>query len=37
MKNILLALRSLGKRGQHNILKVISLGIGLAVGLVLIA
>lgn len=37
MKNILLALRSLTKRGQHNILKVISLGIGLAVGLVLIA
>ena len=37
MKNIILALRSLGKRGQHNILKVISLGIGLAVGLVLIA
>ena len=37
MKNIILALRSLTKRGQHNLLKVISLGIGLAVGLVLIA
>ena len=37
MKNIILALRSLTKRGQHNLLKVVSLGIGLAVGLVLIA
>ena len=33
MKNILLALRSLTKRGQHNILKIASLSIGMAVGL----
>ena len=37
MKNLLLALRSLGKRGQHNILKIASLSIGMAVGLLLIA
>lgn len=37
MKNILLALRSLNKRGQHNILKIASLSIGMAVGLLLIA
>ena len=37
MKNILLALRSLTKRGQHNILKIASLSIGMAVGLLLVA
>ena len=37
MKNLLLALRSLGKRGQHNILKIASLSIGMAVGLLLVA
>ena len=37
MKNIILALRSLGKRGQHNILKIASLSIGMAVGLLLVA
>ena len=37
MKNILLAIRSIFKKGRHNVMKIVSLGIGLAVGLVLIA
>ena len=37
MKNIGIAIRSLFKRGQHNVKKIISLGIGLTIGLVLIA
>ena len=37
MKNIGIAIRSLFKRGQHNVMKIISLGIGLTIGLVLIA
>lgn len=37
MKEILLAFRSLRKRGQHNLMKITSLSIGLAVGLVLVA
>ena len=36
MKNIGIAIRSLFKRGQHNVMKIISLGIGLTIGLVLI-
>lgn len=37
MKNIIIAFRSLFKEGRHNIMKIVSLGIGLAVGLILIA
>lgn len=37
MKNIIIAFRSLFKKGRHNIMKIVSLGVGLAVGLVLIA
>lgn len=37
MKNFIFALRSLFKKGQHNGMKIISLSIGLTVGLVLIA
>lgn len=37
MKNILIAIRSIFKKGRHNVMKIVSLGIGLAVGLVLIA
>lgn len=37
MKNFIIALRSLFKKGQHNVMKIISLSIGLTVGLVLIA
>lgn len=37
MKNFIIALRSLFKKGQHNGMKIISLSIGLTVGLVLIA
>ncbi|WP_455625962.1 ABC transporter permease [Parabacteroides sp.] len=37
MKNILIAIRSLFKKGRHNVMKIVSLGVGLAVGLVLIA
>ena len=37
MKNIGIAIRSLFKRGQHNVMKIISLGIGLTIGLGLIA
>lgn len=37
MKNILIAVRSLFKKGRHNGIKILSLGAGLAVGLVLIA
>lgn len=37
MKNVLIAIRSLFKEGRHNVMKIVSLGIGLAVGLVLIA
>ena len=37
MKNIGIAIRSLFKRGQHNVMKIISLGIGLTIGLVLVA
>lgn len=35
MKNILIAIRSIFKKGRHNVMKIVSLGIGLAVGLVL--
>ena len=34
MKNILIAIRSIFKKGRHNVMKIVSLGIGLAVGLV---
>lgn len=37
MKNVLIAIRSLFKKGRHNVMKIVSLGVGLAVGLVLIA
>lgn len=37
MKNIIIAIRSLFKKGRHNIMKILSLSIGLAIGLVLIA
>lgn len=37
MKNVLIAIRSLFKKGRHNMMKIVSLGVGLAVGLVLIA
>lgn len=37
MKNLLMAIRALFKKGRHNIMKIFSLGIGLAMGLVLIA
>ncbi|MBP7487137.1 MAG: ABC transporter permease, partial [Parabacteroides sp.] len=37
MKNSILALRSLFKKGQNNHIKILSLGVGLAMGLVLIA
>lgn len=37
MKNFIFALRSLFKKGQHNEMKIISLSIGLTIGLVLIA
>lgn len=37
MKNIEIAIRSLFKPGQHNVMKIISLGVGLTIGLVLIA
>lgn len=37
MKNFMIALRSLFKKGQHNVMKITSLSIGLTVGLILIA
>lgn len=37
MKNMIIAIRSLLKKGRHNVMKIITLSIGLAVGLVLIA
>lgn len=37
MKNIRIAIRGLFKKGRHNDIKILSLGIGLAMGLVLIA
>ena len=37
INNIRQAIRSLGQRGRHNIMKIASLALGLAVGLVLIA
>lgn len=37
MKNIVYAIRSLFQKGRHNVMKIVSLGVGLAVGLVLIA
>ena len=37
MKNIMMAIRSLTKRGRHNEMKIISLALGLAVGFVLIS
>ena len=37
MKNLLIAYRSLLQKGRHNIMKITSLSVGLAVGLVLIA
>ena len=30
MKNILIAIRSIFKKGRHNVMKIVSLGIGLA-------
>lgn len=37
MKNIISAIRSLPRKGQHNIMKITTLAIGLALGLILIA
>ena len=37
INNIRQAVRSLGQRGRHNVMKITSLAIGLAIGLVLIA
>lgn len=37
MKDILIAFRSLFKKGRHNVIKIVSLSVGLAVGLILIA
>lgn len=37
MKDLGIAFRSLFKKGQHNVMKIISLGVGLAIGLILIA
>ncbi|WP_165157529.1 ABC transporter permease [Parabacteroides sp. ZJ-118] len=37
MKNIQIAIRSIFKKGRHNVMKIVSLGVGLAAGLVLIA
>ena len=37
MKNITATLKNLLRKGQHNIMKITSLAIGLALGLVLIA
>lgn len=37
MRNLNIALRSLFKKERHNMTKILSLGIGLAVALVLIA
>ncbi|MEG1723105.1 MAG: FtsX-like permease family protein [Bacteroidales bacterium] len=37
MKNIRIAIRSLFKKGQYNLIKILSLALGLSVGLVLIA
>lgn len=37
MKNIIIAARSLFRKGRHNNIKILSLGVGLAMGLVLIA
>ena len=37
MKNIRIAIRGLFKKGRHNDIKILSLGVGLAMGLVLIA
>ncbi|MDL2208411.1 ABC transporter permease [Parabacteroides sp. OttesenSCG-928-O15] len=37
MENILIIFRSLFKKGHNNLIKILSLGVGLAVGLVLIA
>lgn len=37
MKNLEIAVRSLFRKGRHNGIKILSLGVGLAMGLVLIA
>ena len=37
MKNFYIAIRSLSKKGRHSGIKILSLGVGLAMGLVLIA
>ena len=37
MRDLNIAIRSLFKRGRHNVTKIVSLSIGLAIGLVLIA
>ena len=37
IKNIIWAIRSLNQKGRHNYMKILSLAIGFAVGLVLIA
>lgn len=37
MKNVMIAIRSLFKKGRHNLMKIATLSIGLAVGLVLVA
>ena len=35
MKNFYIAIRSLSKKGRHSGIKILSLGVGLAMGLVL--
>lgn len=37
MKNFYISFRTLFKKGRHNDIKILSLGVGLAMGLVLIA
>ena len=37
MRNLNIALRSLFKQGRHNVTRIVSLSVGLAVALILIA
>ena len=37
MRDLNIAIRSLFKRGRHNVTKIVSLSIGLAIGLVLLS
>ena len=37
MRNLNIAIRSLFKKGRHNVMKIISLSVGLSVALVMIA